>query len=63
MFAHTRSRGRPSNPLIGFIRASSITFSQGYTLASSRAQQRVFTTVISRLHPTATRRVLNARAD
>lgn len=31
MFAHTRSRSRPSNPLIGFIRASSITFSQGYT--------------------------------
>lgn len=29
MFAHTRSL--PSNPLIGFIRASSITFSQGYT--------------------------------
>lgn len=35
MFAHTRSRSRPSNPLIGFIRASSITFSQGYTPSPS----------------------------
>lgn len=34
--AHALSRSRPSNPLIGFIRASSITFSQGYTLAYSR---------------------------
>lgn len=33
--AHALARSRPSNPLIGFIRASSITFSQGYTLAES----------------------------
>lgn len=30
MFAYARTRSRPSNPLIGFIRASSITLSQGY---------------------------------
>lgn len=49
--AHTRSRSRPSNPLIGFIRASSIAFSQEYTNTRTHAyalrQRPVFTAVIS----------------
>jgi len=59
MFAHTRSRSHPSNPLIGFIRASSITFSQGYTPLASPSSDPTTRIYRGNFAPTPTQRFRN----